>query len=141
MAWGCLTYGLWFLFTGERGAATAVWGAGATACAALAAALVVGRRPLRGGRARWTATAPSIAWQALVDFLIVTAVLVRSIRRGDRGPVGHLVRRPSAALGDGAAMWRAWLATAATYSPNAYVLDIDRDTGQALLHGLRPRPS
>lgn len=75
-----------------------------------------------------------------VDFGILTVALARSLvtRRVVRG---HYVTREvevgPRTMSAGAAR-RAWTVLLAGYSPNAYVVDLDAETGQALLHDLVP---
>ena len=73
------------------------------------------------------------------DFAIVMAVLVRSVvaRRPARG---RFVVRDFDAGGDDPRSFgrRAWTILVAGYSPNAYVVDIDSDNGEVLLHDLVP---
>lgn len=140
-AWACALFPVWFFFVGEWDGLSALWGAGASAGPGVVAA-VLARRGLTppAPRLRWLAVVPSTVWRTAVDFCVVTAVLARSMARGRRGPVGRFVRTASTAGGADrrAATRRVWLAAAVTWSPNAYVIDVDRDTGRALLHDLRP---
>lgn len=142
VAWAWALYPLWFLFVGRWTALEALWGAGVSLLAGTGAALVASRGLMPPApKLRWLTAVPGTAWQTAVDFGVVMAVLVRSIAHGRRGPVGRFVRRETAAHGTGSPQpaRRTWLAALVTYSPNAYVIDVDRDTGQALLHDLRPR--
>jgi hypothetical protein len=141
LGWACELFPLWFLFAGQWDVFTALWGAGASLLAGAGAAVVASRGLMPWGlRARWLGAVPSLLWQAAVDFGVITAVLARSVVRGRRDSVGSFVHRRTQSTGTDrrAAALRAWLTLAATYSPNAYVIDIDRATGQALLHDLRP---
>lgn len=140
LAWFVALSWLFILFVGNWSAPD--W-AGAGACAALAAALtapLVGRGvfALRG-RWRWAGALTSVPGQILVDFVVVTARLATAVARRDRGPCGRFVVRPvEAGAPDDAAgtAWRAFLGVAATWSPNAYVLDVNPERGEALLHDL-----
>ncbi|WP_306187304.1 MULTISPECIES: hypothetical protein [unclassified Streptomyces] len=140
-AW-CLLYPLWFLFSGQADVATALWGAVAAGVAAAARQITVALG-LSARRPRWRAVTalPSAARQTVVDFGIVVGVLVQSMVRGRRGPVGRFVRKETGLTGtptSDVAATAAMLAVIATYSPNAYVIDIDPRDGRALLHDLRP---
>lgn len=142
VGWACALFGLWFLFTGRFTPLSALWGAGAALSAGVVAALLDARGLLpRGVRPRWFAAVPGTLWRTVVDFGVVTAVLARSMARGRRGPAGRFVRRDTGAggAGPGARALRAWLTAVVTFSPNAYVVDIDERTGQALVHDLSPR--
>ncbi|WP_181139119.1 hypothetical protein [Streptomyces sp. Ru72] len=81
---------------------------------------------------------PRTAWQTVVDFGVISAVLIRSVSAGRRDRVGRFVHRDVGRVAPGAGPVAAWLAVVATYSPNAYVLDVDSASGRALLHDLRP---
>jgi hypothetical protein len=75
----------------------------------------------------------------LVDFGVVTWALLASVARG-RVVRGRLVSRQLegggvAPRGAGA---RAWTVLVATYSPNAYPIDVDPEAGTVLLHDLVP---
>ncbi|TQJ91260.1 Na+/H+ antiporter subunit E [Streptomyces sp. SLBN-31] len=139
LSWWCALYSLWFLFSGQGGWLVAAWGAAAAAVATVAARVVVVQGLLQGRpKGRWAASVPRAAWQTLVDFGVVLRVLARCIAGGRRGPVGRFVRRDTGLPEADSGVAAAWLTMTATYSPNAYVLDVDRSTGQALLHDLRP---
>lgn len=81
---------------------------------------------------------PRTAWQTVVDFGVICAVLVRSMAAGRRDRVGRFVRTDVGGAEAEAGPVAAWLTVVATYSPNAYVVDVDRVSGRALLHDLRP---
>jgi hypothetical protein len=133
---------VWFLFVGQWSALDAAWGAGACVVAGVVAAVLAARglRP-PAPRLRWARIVPQTLWQTLVDFGVVMVVLARSIAAGHRGPVGRFVRTGTTAGGTDprAADRRAWLTAMVTWSPNAYVIDVDAATGRTLLHDLRPR--
>ena len=82
---------------------------------------------------------PPALGMVVVDFGIVTWALVTSVV--DRRVVrGKLVSREveggvGAARGVGP---RAWKVLLACYSPNAYPIDVDPETGTVLLHDLVP---
>lgn len=140
--WTCALFPVWFLFVGQWDALGAAWGAAAALLTGIGA-VVLAARGLHPPRPwwRWAAVLPSTAWQTVVDFGVVMAVLARSLARGRRGPVGRFVRTAAAprGTGDRSADRRAWLTAVVSWSPNSYVVDADPDTGRALLHDLRPR--
>ena len=137
-AWTVVLFALWLLLAGQWSPSTAVVGA---ACALGAAALAetIRSRAAVGVRipAALLARAVTIPLLVVADFGLLVWVLVRSA--AERRPVrGVFVTRPFAATGDapeerGA---RAFTTLAATYSPNAYVVDVDCDEGTILLHDL-----
>jgi hypothetical protein len=140
VAWFVTLLALWFAFAGQGGRWPVLWGvllAGVATIAGQAAA----RRGLNAGpvRLRWLAQVPGLAWQVLVDFALVSRLLAHAIRGGERGSTGRFVTKPGRVRGDDpdADAWSGWLTIAATYSPNAYVIDADPVTGAVLLHDLR----
>jgi hypothetical protein len=79
----------------------------------------------------------------VVDFGILMLALARSLaaRRVVRGRyVECEVDAGPKTTSEGTAR-RAWLAFLTGYSANAYLVDVDADTGVALLHDLVPRRS
>ena len=134
-AWWIVLYWLWLAFVGEWNGLE--WGAAAVAATvATAIAEVVRRQPLLrpAFRARWLLDAANLPLQILEDCLIVLAALPRR-----RHGIFHA--RPTGPSGDSAeaAGRAAFLTIAASYSPNALVLDVDRESGTVLLHDLVPR--
>jgi hypothetical protein len=142
VAWWLPFFWLWMLLAGEWNRQE--WVAAASA-ATIAATLAELSRVRTGFGARVPAGAVADVPQALamvvVDFGIVVWALLTSIARR-RVVRGELVSREladrSRAHGVGP---RAWTALAASYSPNAYVIDIDPETRSVLLHDLVPRRS
>ncbi|MFR0357355.1 hypothetical protein [Streptomyces sediminimaris] len=134
----CLLYALWFAFSGQAGWATALWGAAAAgAGAAVSHALADPGPGVPRTRRRAAAALPRTAWRTVADFGLVTRVLAVGIAHGRRGPVGRFVRKRVDLAGDRAGT-AALLSVVATYSPNAYAVDIDPRTELVLLHDLRP---
>jgi hypothetical protein len=89
-------------------------------------------------RARWLTHAPRVARQVLVDCWILEVALVQRIR--GRRVRGVMYRVPIRYGGDDsrAAARRALLNFAVSITPNSYVLDLEPDTGTALVHQLVP---
>jgi hypothetical protein len=114
-AWVAL-YALWWLFVGSWSPWSAVWGAGLAFVATAGA--VVSRREGPG------------------HLPAAGALLAGALAHGDRGPHGRFVVRDTDAAGRDAVALRAWKALLSSYSPNAWVADIDGETGRALLHDL-----
>lgn len=140
VAWWLALFWLWMLLVGE-------WNRVGWVAAATAAAIGATLGELARSRTGFAAPLPSRAIvdvpQALgmvvVDFGILVRVLVVSVARR-RVVRGKFVSREleggsHAARGVGA---RAWTALAASYSPNAYVVDIEPESGTVLLHDLVP---
>ena len=136
--WWAGLYALWWLYVGSWSAWDAVWGAGLATLATAAAVAASGTRPgsRRLGR-RWAAEVGSAVPQVVLDFAVLCDVLVRSLLAGRRGPHGRFVTRHTDETGEDASARRAWATLVATLSPNAYVIDVHRETGEALLHDLR----
>jgi hypothetical protein len=84
---------------------------------------------------RWPRELCSAALQVVLDYAVLVRALSTALVQGDRGAIGRMVGRDTDA--DQAAR-RAWVTLVATWSPNAYVLDVDAGSGRALLHDLRP---
>lgn len=132
------TFWLWFLLVGE-------WNRIELVAAAVAATLAASLGELARARAEvrphvplaWVLRAKSVVPMIFVDFGIVVWALVRSglERKVVRG---EFVSREFPAGGDDAtsASIRAWAAVMATYSPNAYVLEIDEERQLTLVHDL-----
>ena len=129
---------LWLLLAGEwnryewiaaAGAAAVAAGVGTVAWARAETPVRLRRRLLRTG---WSAF-PMV----FVDFGILMAALVRSAA-GRRVVRGEFRTRPLEAVGSGPAAvgTRVWTTMLADYSPNAYVVDVDRERGLVLLHDL-----
>jgi hypothetical protein len=124
LAWIVLFW-LWLLLVGQwnlrEWIAATVAATVATAIGAVAvkAAGVDARVPLNRIAKAWGVPA-----MVVVDFGILMWALLRRSR-------GVFVERPFPDEGDGV---RAWASIAATYSPNAYVLEIG--DGRAVLHDL-----
>jgi multisubunit Na+/H+ antiporter MnhE subunit len=141
LVWWAALFGAWLLFVGEWNLIEVVAGAIAALVAAGLALVVheLGLLPFRVTRAAF-AGAASIPRVVVVDFWILTAALVRTVVRRKRVQ-GVFRAHPfdAGATGDDrAAARRAIAAALATYSPNAYVVDIDVDRGLVLLHDLVP---
>ena len=138
-----LLFWLWFAYVGEWNRIEWIAAACAAAVAATAALLVVRQGLLRfRPELEWVLRARSTPVQVLVDFWIVCAALVRTIAR--RRPVHGTFRAnafPAGGDDPRSAFRRAWVTTIATYSPNAYVVDVDVEGGTVLVHDLVPNRS
>lgn len=142
LGWWPPLFALWMLFVGEWSWQIAVWGAGLSLIAAASGDIVARLGlPCTRGRWGWWREGVSAAGAVVVDFGIITRVLVGAIvrRRRDAGTF----RRDLSAAGQGplAAGRRAWVELAATWSPNCYVVDISPESGRRLIHDLRPQRS
>jgi hypothetical protein len=133
----------WILLAGEWNVDQ--WIA-ATGAATVAATVVEIARSRSGVSARvpfaWVRRGHSAFLQVFVDFGIVLWVLARSALRRE-AVSGSFYAHESDMTGDGAAAVgvRAWRTLLADYSPNAYVVDVNHETGLVLLHELVPRRS
>ena len=137
-SWWLALFWLWFLLVGEWNRQELV---AAALAATIAATLAELARVRTGFRARVPLRALSDVPRALgmvvVDFGIVVWALLASVarRRVVRGEFvsRELARGTVAVRGVGP---RAWTALAASYSPNAYVIDIESQDCTVLLHDL-----
>jgi multisubunit Na+/H+ antiporter MnhE subunit len=137
VAWWVALFWLWLLYQGEwnriewvAAACAATLGA-ALATALAARGLLRFRVPLRSV---WDAK--NVPLQIAIDFGIVSLTLARRLL--GRPVRGKFVVRPSASAVDGpsAAGDRAWRTVLATLSPNAYVVDVNADSREVLVHDL-----
>ena len=143
VAWWIALFWLWLAYQGEwnriewvAAACAATLGA-ALATALAARGLLRFRIPLGA-----LAAAKKVPLQIVIDFGIVTVALVRQLL--GRGVRGAFVERSFESAGSGplAAGDRAARSALATYSPNAYVVDVDPGRHVVLLHDLvEHRPS
>lgn len=143
LAWSVPLFWLWLLLAGEWNrtelvaAALAAGIAGAVAEVArsrLGVAVRLGRRELAAAR--------GVPLAIFVDFGILLVALGRSLRR--REVVRGVFRSHEFDPGDADAAGlgrRAWIEYTATISPNAYVVEIERERGLVLVHDLVPRRS
>jgi multisubunit Na+/H+ antiporter MnhE subunit len=140
IAWWAALCGLWLLLAGEWNRQELIAAASASAIAATLAELARARAGVSARvPRRFIVRAWSVPLVVVVDFGLLAAALARSAvrRRVVRGT--FRAHRLDVAGDDAAATGvRAWIAVAATYSPNAYVLDIDDEDGTVLLHDLVP---
>jgi multisubunit Na+/H+ antiporter MnhE subunit len=139
VAWWAALMAAWLLFVDTFAVAEVLAGVVASALAASLAEAVrergyVGFAP----RARWVAHGPRVVWQILVDCWILEVALVQRLR--GRRVRGVMYRVPIRYGGDDsrAAARRALLNFAVSITPNSYVLDLESDTGTALVHQLVP---
>ncbi|HET9115086.1 MAG TPA: hypothetical protein VFN33_03245 [Gaiellaceae bacterium] len=137
IAWWIALFWLWLLLVGQ-------WNREELAAAAIAAAIAASLAELARARTGFSARIPLAAvadvpkalGMVFVDFGIVVWALVVSLARR-RIVRGELFSREltdrSRARGTGP---RAWTTLVGSYSPNAFVLDIDPETRRVLLHDL-----
>jgi hypothetical protein len=137
VTWWLVLFWLWLLLVGQWNREELVAAAIAATIAATLAELArtrtgfSARIPLSG-----LADLPKALGMVVVDFGILVQALVRSVVRR-RVVRGELFTREltdkSRAEGTGP---RAWTTIVASYSPNAFVLDIDPETRGVVLHDL-----
>jgi Na+/H+ ion antiporter subunit len=143
LAWWIALFWLWLLLAGEWNRLELAAAAFAATIAATLAEVARTRTALHAKLpARALADVPQLLGMVVVDFGIVAWALLVSVarRRVVRGSIvsRELDRGARAARGEGP---RAWTALAASYSPNAYVLDIDPESRTVVLHDLVPNRS
>jgi hypothetical protein len=87
--------------------------------------------------------AAGVPLAVLTDFGILAVALARSAveRRVARGRYVERAVDPGPKTTPAGRARRAWLALLAGYSPNAYLIDVDAETGIAVFHDLVPRRS
>lgn len=127
---------LWLLYQGEWNAIQ-LYAAASAATLSLLVALVVRRGALPSVRVerRWLVGAARVPWNVVKEFVFVTVTL---FRRGE----GEFRRVPFPAGGARPAERgrRALVSIATGYSPNSYVVDVDEERGELLVHLLHPVP-
>lgn len=135
LGWVAL-WALWLLIQGEWNAIQ-IYAAASAATLSLVVALVVSRFALPAARVerRWLVRAVRIPWLVVKEFWMITRVL---LERGE----GEFRRLDFPAGGARPAERgrRAFIAMATGYSPNSYVLDVDEERGEVLVHVLSPVP-
>jgi hypothetical protein len=134
---------LWILLVGEWNHDEWIAATGAAIVAASIGELARARAGVNARvPARWLVRGWSAFLAVFSDFGIVMWALLRSARRREivRGTfrAHEIDAGGSDPEGVGIRTWRALLAD---YSPNAYVVEIDRERGLVLLHDLIPRRS
>jgi hypothetical protein len=131
-AWWLVLFWLWLALAGEWNRIEWIAAAIAATVAATIAEIVRAQHDLRFSfRVAWLRELAAVPLQIAVDVGIVFAALLRS-------PRGRFVTRQTGPRGTGRveAGRAAFLTIAATYSPNAYVVDVDRENGTVQLHDL-----
>jgi hypothetical protein len=137
LGWWCVLWLLWLVFVGAWNLVDGVAGVVAAAIAATAA-LVVRKLGLVSfqPRVRSFAGLGRVPLQVFVDFGILVAALAGTL--AGRAVRGTFVTKELPARGPGpeAAFARAIATVLATYSPNAYVVDVDLERDEVLMHDL-----
>jgi multisubunit Na+/H+ antiporter MnhE subunit len=135
LGWVAL-WALWLLYQGEWNDIQ-LYAAASAATLSLVVALLVRRLALPAVRVerRWLVRATRIPWLVVKEFWFITEFL---FTRGE----GEFRRVPFPAGGARPAERgrRAFIALATGYSPNSYVVDVDEDRGEVLVHVLSPVP-
>jgi hypothetical protein len=140
LGWWLALFWLWLLLVGQ-------WNREELAAAALAAAIAAGGAEFARSRTGFGARfplglltdLPSALGMVVVDFGIVLWALLASVarRRVVRGEFVSREPERESCVSRGAGP-RAWTVLLASYSPNAYVVDVDPESRLVLLHDLIP---
>jgi hypothetical protein len=139
-AWWLPLFWLWFLLVGEWNREEVV---AAAIAAAIAAALAELARVRTGCSVRvplgGVADVPHALGMVFVDFGILVWALLVSVarRRIVRGEFSSREIEGGSAVARAVGP-RAWAVLLGSYSPNAYVVDLDPETRQVLIHDLVP---
>ena len=128
---------LWLLIQGEWNAIE-IYAAASAATLSLAVALLLRRFALPSARVewRWLRRAAWIPWQVVKEFGYVTVFLLRH-GKGEFRTISF----PAGGARPAERGRRAFVALATGYSPNSYVVDVDEERGEVLVHLLRSVPS
>jgi multisubunit Na+/H+ antiporter MnhE subunit len=142
LAWWVVFFIAWMSLVGVLVGSEIIAGIGAAAVAATVAELVrvQDARQFRP-RLRWILRAWRLPLAAVRDCRVVLGVLWRHVIRGEEG--GGAFRAfhfPVAGTGGRAAGRRALLNAAISFTPNTYVVGIDEEKEQVLVHQLVPSP-
>lgn len=127
---------LWLLFQGEWNPIQ-LYAAASAATLSLVVGLVVRRGALPSARIerRWLIGAARVPWNVVKEFALVTVTLLRQAEGEFR-----TVPFPAGGARPAERGRRAFVAIATGYSPNSYVLDVDEERGEMLVHVLHPVP-
>ncbi len=142
LVWWLICAGLWMWLEDTIVLANLVDGAVAAAVGATGTTLVYAERLVAfQPRARWALG----LWRPLVQFgpdmRLLTSVLVRALRGGERAPGALRAVRFEPAGGPGEVSARRALAPAVgSFAPNTIVLDVEAEEDVMLVHQLVPRP-
>jgi len=137
LGWWCVLWPLWLVFVGAWDLIDGVAGVAAAAVAATAALVVrdlglLAFRPRPGRFAGFR----RVPLQVFGDFGILVSALGRTLAGRPVRGVFLAKALPAPGPRPEAAFARATAEVAATYSPNAYVVDVDLDRNVALMHDL-----
>jgi hypothetical protein len=142
VVWWIALFLLWLLLVGQ-------WNREQAVAAAIAATIAAGTAEFARSRTgfgaplppRLLARVPGALGMVFVDFGIVAWALVAGVARR-RIVRGELVTRelPRGSWVTQGTGPRAWTALVASYSPNAYVVDVDPEARTVVLHDLVPYP-
>ena len=136
-----LMLGLWMLLSGSLVLSELLAGAAAATIAAVAFEAVRRQGLLRfRPRARWLLRALGLPWRLFSESVVVSWALLKSLAL--RRPVrGRFREVPFSTGGTDARSQarRVLVTTAASLSPNAYVVDVDPENDTLLIHELVPR--
>lgn len=142
LGWWLGLFWLWLLLVGEWNREQVV----AAAIAATIAASVAELGRMRTGLSaplpvRLLAAVPQALGMVFVDFGILARALLAGIvrRRVVRGELVTRERARGSWVTEGAGP-RAWTVLVASFSPNAYVIDVDPEKRRVLLHDLVRNP-
>ena len=139
LAWWVALFWLWLLLVGEWNREQVV---AASIAATIAASVAEFARTRTGLSAplplRLLADVPQALGMVVVDFGILTWALLAGVARR-RIVRGKLVsREPGGSWVTQGPGPRAWTGLVASFSPNAYVVDVDPEERRVLLHDLVP---
>lgn len=144
LSWWIVLFGLWFLLVDSLAHPEVAAGPFA---ALLAAGVALG--VWRAGdehhrfRWRWLREMRRVPGGVLRDTAVVMTVLWRRVATGERPRSAFRIVPFPGGMGDDAESesWRAFCTFATSLTPNTFVVGIDRDRKQILVHQLAPEPA
>jgi multisubunit Na+/H+ antiporter MnhE subunit len=141
VAWWILMMALWVAIDDSLAPDELLAGAGAAVIAALVAQAACHQAGLRYRmRAAWLLPALRLPWQVVADTAAVYLALWRKLTRGEDPPGGFAeVEVDPGEDGPAGLVRRALIVGGRSFTPNAFVLDIDSERGVMVVHHLVAR--
>jgi multisubunit Na+/H+ antiporter MnhE subunit len=141
LVWWALMMSLWVALDDSLAFDELLAGAGAAAIAALVAQAASHQAGLRYRlRLSWLLPALRLPWQVVADTLVVYLVLWRKLTRGEDPACGFVeVPVDPGEEGPAGVVRRALIIGGRSFTPNAFVLDIDGERAVMVVHRLVAR--
>lgn len=138
LVWWSALFGFWLLLAADTDPQEMLVGAAAAAVGATAAGAIRVRTGARHrSRLRWLSGVPRALWQLPVDTVVLTAALLRHLLGGPalRGHFARVGFR-TGPHGDDDGVRRALAVELDSFGPNTYVVGVDAEAREMLIHRL-----